>query len=37
MKVAFRVVTSNPAQTLTIAMTKVEHNVAIDDAMFVKK
>ena len=37
VKVAFRVVTSNPAQTLTIAMTKVEHNVAIDDAMFVKK
>ena len=37
VKVPFHVVTSNPAQTLTIAMDKVEHNVAADDAMFVKK
>jgi outer membrane lipoprotein-sorting protein len=37
LKLPFRIVTSNPAQTLTIALTKVEHNVAIDDATFVKK
>jgi outer membrane lipoprotein-sorting protein len=37
VKAPFRVVTSNPLQTLTIVLTKVEHNVAIDDAMFVKK
>jgi len=37
VKVPFRVVTSNPAQTLTITLTNVEHNVAADDAMFVKK
>jgi len=37
IKLPFRVVTSNPAQTLTIALTQVEHNVAIDDATFVKK
>lgn len=37
VKVPFRVVTTNPMQTVTIALEKVEHNVAIDDAMFVKK
>jgi hypothetical protein len=31
------VVTANAMQTLTIALDKVEHNVAVDDAMFVKK
>jgi outer membrane lipoprotein-sorting protein len=37
LKLPFRIVSSNPAQTMTIALTKVEHNVAIDDATFVKK
>lgn len=37
VKVAFHVVNSNPLQTGTIKLTKVEHNVAIDDAIFVKK
>jgi hypothetical protein len=37
VKLPFRIVTTNPIQTLTIALTKVEHNVAIDDATFVKK
>ena len=36
VKVAFRVVNTNPLQTLTIALTSVEHNVAIDDAVFGK-
>jgi outer membrane lipoprotein-sorting protein len=34
VKVPFRIVTSNPLQTITIALTKVEHNGAIDDALF---
>jgi outer membrane lipoprotein-sorting protein len=37
VKVPFHVVNSNPMQTLTIKVDKVEHNVPIDDAMFVKK
>jgi outer membrane lipoprotein-sorting protein len=37
VKVAFVVVNSNELQTLTLHLSKVEHNVAIDDAMFVKK
>ena len=37
VKVPFRIVTSNPAQRLSIAITKVEHNVPLDDALFVKK
>ena len=37
VKVAFLVVNSTDLQTLTIRLSKVEHNVAIDDAMFVKK
>lgn len=37
VKVAFQVVNSNPVQTGTIKLTKVEHNVAIDDAIFSKK
>jgi outer membrane lipoprotein-sorting protein len=35
--VPFRTVASNPLQSITIALTKVEHNVAVDDAVFVKK
>lgn len=34
VKVAFVVVNSNPVQTVTIRLTKVEHNVALDEAMF---
>jgi hypothetical protein len=37
VKVPFQVVNSNDVQTLTMKFTKIEHNVAIDDAMFVKK
>jgi hypothetical protein len=37
IKVPFTVINANELQTLTIKLTKVEHNVAIDDAMFKKK
>jgi hypothetical protein len=37
VKVPFRVVTVNAVQTVSIALDKVEHNVAIDDAVFGKK
>jgi len=37
VKIAFQTVDSNTAQTITIKLTKVEHNVPIDDAMFSKK
>lgn len=37
VKVAFQVVNSNPQQSITIKLTKVEHNVPIDDAMFGKR
>jgi outer membrane lipoprotein-sorting protein len=37
IKVPFTIINSNDLQTLTIKLTKVEHNVAIDDAMFKKK
>jgi outer membrane lipoprotein-sorting protein len=37
VKVPFLIVNSNDLQTLTIKLTKIEHNVTIDDAMFVKK
>ena len=37
IKVPFTVINSNELQTLTIKLAKVEHNVAIDDAMFKKK
>jgi outer membrane lipoprotein-sorting protein len=37
VKVPFRVVTANAVQTASIALDTVEHNVAIDDAVFVKK
>lgn len=37
VKVAFQVFNSNPLQSVTIKLDKVEHNVAIDDAMFGRK
>lgn len=37
VKVPFQVVAANRLQTVTIALDKVEHNVALDDAAFVKK
>lgn len=37
VKVPFQVVNSNPMQSLTIRLSKVEHNGALDDSMFVKK
>jgi len=37
VKVPFKVVNANTLQTLTITLTKVEHNVPIDDATFAKK
>jgi outer membrane lipoprotein-sorting protein len=37
VKVAFHVVNSNPMQSLSISFDKIEHNVPLDDAMFVKK
>jgi outer membrane lipoprotein-sorting protein len=37
VKVPFQTVNANSMQTLTIKLTTVEHNVPIDDAMFVKK
>lgn len=37
IKVPFVVINGNELQTVTIKLNKVEHNVAIDDAMFKKK
>jgi outer membrane lipoprotein-sorting protein len=37
IKVAFSVVNTSPGQTVTIKLTKVEHNIALDDAMFTVK
>lgn len=37
VKVPFTILNTNDVQTITIKLSKVEHNVAIDDAMFVKK
>lgn len=37
VKVAFSIANSNPQQSITIKLTKVEHNVALDDAMFGKR
>jgi outer membrane lipoprotein-sorting protein len=37
VQVPFTVINVNEVQTVTIKLTKVEHNVAIDDAMFKKK
>jgi outer membrane lipoprotein-sorting protein len=34
IKVAFMTTSTTPSQTVTIKLTKVEHNVAIDDAIF---
>lgn len=34
IKVPFTIVTTSPMQTVTIRLTKVEHNIAIDDALF---
>ena len=36
VKVPFKVVAVNPIQTVTITITSVEHNVPMDDAIFVK-
>jgi hypothetical protein len=36
VKVAFRLKSSSPVQTFTMQLTKVEHNVAIDEALFSK-
>jgi outer membrane lipoprotein-sorting protein len=37
IKVAFQVMNKNPLQTVTIKLEKVEHNVPLNDALFVKK
>ena len=37
VKVPFLIINSNEVQTITIKLTKVEHNVAIDDTMFKKR
>jgi hypothetical protein len=37
VQVPFTVINTNELQTVTIKLTKVEHNVAIDDAVFKKK
>ena len=37
IKVPFTIVNSNVAQSVTIKIDKVEQNVPIDDAVFVKK
>jgi outer membrane lipoprotein-sorting protein len=37
VKVPFLIVNANPTQTVTIRLTKVEHNLEIPDATFVKK
>jgi hypothetical protein len=37
VKVPFHIVNANPLQTVTFSFTKIEHNVPIDDAVFVKK
>ena len=37
VKVPFLIANSNPQQTITIKLTKVEHNIPLDDAMFGKR
>jgi hypothetical protein len=37
VKVPFQIVNSTPLQTGTLKFTKIEHNVALDDALFVAK
>jgi outer membrane lipoprotein-sorting protein len=36
-KVAFKVVNTTDVQTVTLVLTKVEHNIPLDDATFVKR
>ena len=36
-KVAFQTINTTPVQTITVKIGNVEHNVALDDAMFGKK
>ena len=37
VKVPFQIVNRSPLQTITVKIAKVEHNVALDDAVFAKK
>ena len=37
VKVPHKIVNTSPGQTVTITITKVENNVALDDAIFVPK
>lgn len=37
VKVPFVIINTNDVQTITMKLTKVEHNIAMDDAMFKKK
>jgi hypothetical protein len=37
VKVPFKLVNTSPDQVVRITITKIEHNVAIDDALFVSK
>lgn len=37
IKIPFQTVNTTPAQVLTVKLTKVAHNVTMDDAMFTKK
>jgi hypothetical protein len=37
LMIPFKTVNTTPQQTATIVLTKVEHNVLVDDAIFVKK
>ena len=37
VKVPFKIVNTSPGQTVVISITKVEHNVPLDDALFVVK
>lgn len=37
VKIPFKIVNTSPNQTVTITITKVENNIALDDAIFVSK
>lgn len=37
VKVPFQIVNRSPLQTVAVKIAKVEHNVALDDALFSKK
>jgi len=37
VKVAFQTVNTTPSQVVNVKIAKIEHNVALDDAMFMKK